>query len=212
MVGLSLVTPAAGRDDLDHEIKRAEEAYDRAFKQMQAMGRYHTSDAEAKALSAAVKTLATRLDDLRARRIAVSYGLDEAPVTRSRDDGDFQKIDSRIRAHSAAVQNLIDARIERRVQTALAAVQEDSTALRAEINAVRSESKTSALQMANRLMAQRETREQGQREAERDILACRREIADLREELRALKGGTGPRSTAAADLKNANALNDNGTR
>jgi hypothetical protein len=84
--------------------------------------------------------------------------------------------------------------------------------LRAEIAAVRSESKTSALQMANRLMAQRETREQGQREAERDILACRREIADLRDELRALKGGTGPEAIAAADLPKGNANNDNGTR
>jgi hypothetical protein len=60
------------------------------------------------------------LDDLRTRRIAASYGLDEAPVTRSPDDADFQKlIDSRIRAHSAAedekLRNIIDARIERRV-------------------------------------------------------------------------------------------------
>jgi hypothetical protein len=63
--------------------------------------------------------------------------------------------------------------------------------------------------MANRLMAQRETREQGQREAERDILACRREIADLREELRALKAGIGQERVAALDVKNASGANDN---
>jgi hypothetical protein len=64
--------------------------------------------------------------------------------------------------------------------------------LRSEIEAkVMAEVRTSALAMANKLMMQREVREQGQREAERDILACRREIADLREELRALKAGGG---------------------
>jgi hypothetical protein len=56
---------------------------------------------------------------------------------------------------------------------------------------VMAEVRNSALAMANKLMMQREVREQGQRAAEENILRCRQELADLRDELRALKAGGG---------------------
>jgi hypothetical protein len=89
----------------------------------------------------------------------------------------------------------ISAHVEQRILATVEMLGEEtgtiSKKLRAEIDAVRSDYKSSAMRTANKLMEMREIREQGQREAERDILACRREIADLRDELRVLKAGGG---------------------
>jgi hypothetical protein len=76
MVGqLSLVAPAAG-DDLEAEIRKAERDYHAAFADQRALGR-ECSTAEAKALAHVEKTLSTRLNDLRAKRILRKAGLDD---------------------------------------------------------------------------------------------------------------------------------------
>jgi hypothetical protein len=108
MAGL-LVTPAAGIDDLDREIKKAERDYHAAFADQQALGR-DCSTAEAKALAHVEKTLATRLNDLRAKRILRKAGLDDQAAQVAQPTPSLGGVPL---ADRDTLQKLIDARIER---------------------------------------------------------------------------------------------------
>jgi hypothetical protein len=102
MAGLSLVT-SAGRDDLDAEIKRAEEAHRRADAQYKEMND-RVSHSEAVAMLRVVKQLEKRAEVLRARKFAIIHGADEVPVAQT---GPTHRVDD------DELRKLIDARIER---------------------------------------------------------------------------------------------------
>jgi hypothetical protein len=106
MVGQLAEVPPAHGDDLDVQIKKAEEAYDRAFAQQQAMGRYNVSDVEAAGIHRVIQNLEKKASVLRARRFALAHGVapvEEPAAPHRADDDELQKMrDTRIERHEHA--------------------------------------------------------------------------------------------------------------
>jgi hypothetical protein len=191
--------------ELDAEIAQAERRAAEAFAQQRAMGS-NVSTSEAIAVGRTVKALDEKLAALKARRFGIVAGVEapEPPPRKLQEKLDW--LDARVQAVALAsekVQRSIAQGIASATAETLKAEHERMLAhvhdekekaiklLRKEIDVVRTAYSQSATRTANKLMEMREVREQSQADVERDILMCRRELADLRAEMLALKAAHG---------------------
>jgi hypothetical protein len=185
--------------NLDAEIAAAEQAAERAFAQQRAMGR-DVPHAEAVATARLVKDLEKRVSDLRVAKLGAAAPAEPPPSPELQRRLDW--LEAQVKASSlsaertqrsiangiaSATAEVIKAEHERMLAHVHEEKEKAIKLLRKEIDVVRVAYSQSATRSANKLLEMRELREQSQAAVERDILAYRREIADLREELRALK-------------------------
>jgi chromosome segregation ATPase len=191
---------------LDTEIAQAERRAAEAFAQQRTMSP-SLSTSEAIAQNRVCKALNAKVAELKSRRFEVVAGVEAPeppPPPKLQEKLDW--LDVRVQSVALAsekVQRSIAEGIASATATTLKAEHERMLAhvhdekekaiklLRKEIDVVRHSYSQSATRTANKLMEMREVREQSQAEVERDILMCRRELADLRAELFSLKAAHG---------------------